>query len=198
MAVLFALASVAHSFAPRVCKRVIDFMHYSTILSSSAPRKDQINDFSVWKLPFSNIKVFSSRNKNINEKKIEKISTQNDYMRLVANERESVVVVYFSAFWCKACKHTKPELYRLARQLSLKYKVKFVEVSMTKESAILYRALNVPTVPFGHIYHPDIGLVEELSVSKKNFRAFEAVLNSYLIGACGLDDAGIFDEPKSS
>ena len=56
----------------------------------------------------------------------------------------------------------------------------------------------VPSVPYGHIYHPTAGLVEEVKVSKPYFKAFKESLESYVRGSCDLpsdtpDELGEFE-----
>jgi hypothetical protein len=46
--------------------------------------------------------------------------------------------------------------------------------------------LGVPSVPFGHIYHPDVGLVEEKKINKKVFGEFRDSLDSYVNGSCDI------------
>lgn len=117
---------------------------------------------------------------------VQLVTSIEEYKEVVADETERIVVVRFFAEWCKACKAVKPEYYRLAKKLAPD--VVFVEVPLTKDNAYLHQGLGVPTVPYGHIYHPEAGLVEEQSISKKNFRRFKKKLNSYIDRECDLDD----------
>ena len=48
--------------------------------------------------------------------------------------------------------------------------------------------LGVTSLPFGHIYHPTGGLVEELKISKKYFPKFARVLKSYVEGLCDIEE----------
>ena len=67
-------------------------------------------------------------------------------------------------------------------------KVKFVEVPLTKETEYLLNGLGVPSVPFAHVYHPDVGLVEEMKVSKPHFALFSKKLSSYVVGRCTISE----------
>lgn len=117
------------------------------------------------------------------------VSTLGDYKTLVADETERIVVVRFYAEWCRACKAIGPSFYRLANNDAMTTaRVKFVEVPLTKDNAFLHEGLGVPSLPFGHIYYPNVGLVEECKISKKHFRDFEARLTSYVRGECELSD----------
>jgi hypothetical protein len=66
--------------------------------------------------------------------------------------------------------------------------VKFVEVPLTKETAYIHEGLGVPSVPFGHIYHPEVGLVEEMKINKKVFKEFRETLDDYVRGSCDLPE----------
>merc|ERR1712157_244021 len=114
-----------------------------------------------------------------------------DFKALVGEEREQIVVVRFYATWCKACKAIGPSFYRLAKQYE--DKIKFVEVPVTDQNAELHQGLGIPSLPFGHIYHPVAGLVEERRISKRNFREFEEVLQWYDQGYCNMDESSIKD-----
>lgn len=78
-----------------------------------------------------------------------------------------------------------PLYYRLANQYP---NVVFVEVPVTEQNANLHQGLGVQALPFGHIYYPQGGLVEEQSISRKNFSRFEKKLKSYISGSCELVD----------
>lgn len=87
----------------------------------------------------------------------------------------------------QACKAIAPLFYRLAATFP---DAIFVDVSVTPENANLHQGLGVPSLPFGHIYHPTGKLVEELKISRKHFPRFAAVLKSYVDGQCDIE----FDE----
>lgn len=146
-------------------------------------------------LDIENIPVLRRKGRRVSDNYVEHVSTLEDYKIVVANEKVRLVVVYFVASWCRACKRMKPEFYKLARDLS--EEIKFVEVPFTEETAFLCEGLGVPTVPYGHIYHPHAGLVEEQSVSKKNFKKFKLKLKSYIEGSCDLNDSEKFVELDS-
>lgn len=67
--------------------------------------------------------------------------------------------------------------------------MKFVEVPLTPTTKVLHEALDVPSLPWTHIYHPDAGLVEERAVSKKHINDVRKCLRCYVYGECDLDDA---------
>lgn len=70
-----------------------------------------------------------------------------------------------------------PAFYHLAT----KYKdTIFVDVPVTHENANLHQGLGVPSLPYGHIYQPGLGLVEELRMVKKQVPEFEEKLCSLI------------------
>ena len=64
--------------------------------------------------------------------------------------------------------------------------ISFVEVPVTEKNVNLHQGLDVPSLPFGHIYVPNVGLVEELRISRKFFPQLEMALKSYIEGSCDL------------
>lgn len=112
------------------------------------------------------------------------VVTIQEYKAVVADEKEKMVCVRFYAPWCKACKAVQQPFRKLCRNNPT---VKFVEVPLTKENAFLHEGLGIPSLPYGHIYHPKAGLVEEQKIKKKEFAAFEQILRSYVKGGCDVE-----------
>jgi thiol-disulfide isomerase/thioredoxin len=73
----------------------------------------------------------------------------------------------------QACKAVAPLFYRLAGQHR---DIVFVDVPVTQDNAVIHQGLGVPSLPFGHVYHPSQGLVEELKLTRKDFHEFEHAL----------------------
>lgn len=109
------------------------------------------------------------------------VSNIQDYKTQIVDVRDKMVCVRFYAPWCKACKAVEGSFHRMSREYE---DVKFVEVLVTKENAYLHKGLGVPSLPFGHIYHPVVGLVEERKINKKIFNEFKQVLQTYVDGQC--------------
>jgi thiol-disulfide isomerase/thioredoxin len=134
--------------------------------------------------------------------KIRQVSTLEDYKRFVVDDVvdnvDTITVVRFYAPWCRACQAVQQRFYRLAQQYeqqkgllpqnSPKTVVRFIECPVTKDNAVLHQGLGVPSLPYGHIYHSAVGLVEELKLNKNVFSQFEEVLASYVRGSCPLPD----------
>ena len=64
-----------------------------------------------------------------------------------------------------------------------------MDVPVTEANADLHQGLGVPSLPFGHIYYPDGGLVEELKMSKKHFSNFKEILESYIENGCAINES---------
>lgn len=124
-----------------------------------------------------------------NESKLPKnvkiVKTLEEYRRVVGGERDRIVVVRFFAPWCKACKAVAPLFYRMANS---RPEVLFIEVPVSDTNANLHQGLQVPSLPYGHIYHPSGGLVEEDRIARKFFPQFAHKVQSYVNGSCDLVD----------
>lgn len=104
-----------------------------------------------------------------------------DYKTQVVDVPDKIVCVRFYAPWCKACKAVEASFHRLSRKY---LEVQFVEVPVTKENVYLHKGLGVHSLPFGHIYDPIVGLVEERKINKNMFNEFQQVLQTYVDGQC--------------
>ena len=129
---------------------------------------------------------------------VHRVTSLQDYKRAVADSGK-LTVVRFYADYCRACRAMTPSFYRLASRSEVD-DVQWVEVPVTPETAAIHKGLDVPSVPFGHIYHPTAGLVEELRLRKEFLSDFSQILESYRDGQCDLPDkpnpeTGIYDSP---
>jgi hypothetical protein len=64
--------------------------------------------------------------------------------------------------------------------------VVFVDVPVTPKTAAIHQGLDVTSLPFGHLYHPVAGLVEESKLTRRHVPSFEMKLDCYLHGSCDL------------
>jgi len=113
------------------------------------------------------------------------VQTLEEYKNVLDENKDKIVVARFFAVWCKACKAIQPAYYRMA---SLYPNIIFLEVPVTNQNSNLHQGLEVPSLPYGHIYCPDAGLVEEMKISKKYFVNLVKMVRWYDAGECKLDD----------
>jgi len=124
---------------------------------------------------------------------VERVETIEEYKATVVDESDRMVVVRFSAPWCKACRASGPLFRKTVGEFS-SADVKFVEVPLTKENAYLHEGLGVPSVPFCHIYHPEVGLVEEMKMKNNDIPSITKVLGDYVAGGCYVPDFFFLDD----
>jgi len=137
----------------------------------------------------------NSNNRDVLPDNLIVVNTLPQYKAAVGDEAEKICVVRFFAPWCKACRAIQPMFYRLSQQYP---DVKFVEVPVTEKNSALHQGLGVPSLPFGHIYFPKTGLVDELRISRKFFPQLELALKSYVGGSCDLIDGEATVNPFAS
>ncbi|KAL7532834.1 hypothetical protein ACHAWF_004265 [Thalassiosira exigua] len=110
-----------------------------------------------------------------------------EYKELVVDEKEQITVVRFYAEYCMSCRRSQPLFYKLASDFK-DHPVQFVEVPLNKDTKVLHDALEVPSLPWTHIYHPDAGLVEERKVSRQYIDEVRKCLRCYVYGECDLEN----------
>merc|ERR1719183_389713 len=144
------------------------------------------NDVATEKVQPVNERTAPKRIKSSRRPKhVLEVTNLNDYNEVVANERKRLTVVRFYAPWCRACKKVEQKHYRLGTEFP---NIKIVEVPVTKDNRGLHQGLDVPAIPYGHIYHPTAGLVEELRITKRKFNDFKKIIASYEDRECILPD----------
>lgn len=160
-------------------------MSYATTIDHPPPGASdfarRMRNIALPKPPPKNKKFTSGRPNNIIE-----VTSLEDYKREVADEHDKIVAVRFFAPWCKSCARAAPSFYRVARELE--NTVKFVDVPVTRDTSKIHQGLQIPAIPYSHIYHPVSGLVEELRMSRKSFDVFEDALKSYVSGSCDVSE----------
>jgi thiol-disulfide isomerase/thioredoxin len=143
------------------------------------------------------------------------ITSLADYKQRVVDDSQGkcLTVVHFYTDYCRACRAMIPAFYRLAQRHSADDNendtahpnerdaaVRFAQVPITLAMTAIHQGLQVPSVPFGHVYHPTVGLVEEVRLRQSSLANFAKILESYMVGSCSLPaepDAttGIFEAP---
>jgi thiol-disulfide isomerase/thioredoxin len=107
--------------------------------------------------------------------------TVRDFNRLVTAEQQSengaaaaaAVVVRYYAPWCRACKKAEPMFLRLAQE---RPDIKFVQVPILSSNSELIEQSGVTTIPWGQIYRPNLGLVQEAKLNTKHFSEFKSMV----------------------
>jgi thiol-disulfide isomerase/thioredoxin len=207
MTLSLTIFNPSHAFAPTTTSSIrnrfsqISNRELSTITTSAAATLDNSQSYEM--------SSFAKRMKNIIKKDAQKsqkrmkgapknlmrLKTLEDFKKVVGGKKDQIVVVRWYAPWCKACKAIAPSFYRLAATFP---DAIFVDVPVTPENANLHQGLGVPSLPYGHIYHPTGKLVEEVKISKKYFPDFAKVLKTYIDNECPVvyDDNGVLKRPR--
>lgn len=127
----------------------------------------------------------ATRNNDQRPTNLKLVHTLEEYKEVLDEHKDKMVVVRFFATWCKACKAIQPSYYRMA---SLYPHIIFLEVPVTNDNVNLHQGLEVPSLPYGHIYYPNAGLVEEMKISKKYFHNLVKCVRWYDVGECELSE----------
>ena len=107
------------------------------------------------------------------------------------DENKMLAVLWYSP-WCKACRAVMPGIRTLAKRHP---DVQFIQVPVLAENASLHQGLDVPSVPYMHLYaQEDPRLVEEKKMTRKRLSGFQKLLNDYERGNCSLEQMGRGDE----
>ena len=165
----FLLAEIPPTSARTFSKRTPLFVVAEPEAETKIPISKNNNDGALKRLSF---------------RKPKQIETIEAYKSVVVDETEQIVVVRFFSPVCKSCQAAEKYFKRMCREYP---DIKFVEVPVTKNNAYLHEGLGVTSFPFGHIYHPEAGLVEELKINKHVFGEFQRVLQYYVDGQGEVD-----------
>ena len=105
-----------------------------------------------------------------------------------AAEDEKMLAVLWYSPWCKACRAVMPGIRTLAKRHP---NVQFIQVPVLPENASLHQGLEVPSVPYLHLYAAkDPRLVEEKKMTRKRLSGFQKLLSDYEKGSCSLEQLG--------
>lgn len=129
----------------------------------------------------------STNNGHASSKLVPDVRTLQDYKDVLdqtGDDGMMMAVLWYSP-WCKACRAVLPGIRTLAKRHP---DVQFVQVPVLAENANLHQGLDVPSVPFLHLYVPDDPrLVEEKKMTRKRLSAFQRLLLDYERGSCSLE-----------
>lgn len=135
----------------------------------------------------------SSHSPNANEKTNQLVPDVRDlknYKKALdkAAEDEKMLAVLWYSPWCKACRAVMPGIRTLAKRHP---NVQFIQVPVLPENASLHQGLEVPSVPYLHLYAAkDPRLVEEKKMTRKRLSGFQRLLCDYEKGSCSLEQVG--------
>jgi len=117
--------------------------------------------------------------------KVEVIEDVSDFDSILKSTKEQFVAVFFHSPVCKACQAAAPHYYKLSQKYN---NVKFLSVPLTPgNKETLQQDMGVKKFPFGHIYHSQDGLLDELPILRKLIPDFEQRLQSHVIaGSAGV------------
>jgi len=116
---------------------------------------------------------------------VQEVTSLEEFKEVVEKHSpEQLVVVWFYAPWCRACKATARGVFALSKNFHPS--VKFVQVPVTPQNTNLHQGLGVPCVPFGQVYHPTVGLVEERKFSRRYLPGWNRLLQDYRQEECSL------------
>ena len=110
--------------------------------------------------------------------------SKDECLKLIDTSMSRLTVFKFYSSFCRACKRIAPRFEKLARENP---EIDFVFVQLTDNNKkFIVGELGIPALPYGGIYHPEVGLVETMSVTSKRFTDFEAIFGSYRDLECQL------------
>lgn len=116
---------------------------------------------------------------------IRNLKDYKDVLDKAGDDDKMLAVLWYSP-WCKACRAVIPGIRTLAKRHP---DIQFIQVPVIAENANLHQGLDVPSVPFMHLYVPeDPRLVEESKMTRKRLSAFQKLLRDYEAGSCSLEN----------
>lgn len=146
-------------------------------------KRHQLNQRANQPLPSS-----ESNNSSLpNNKLVTDVRNLYEYKDVLdkTGEDDQMLAVLWYSPWCKACRAVMPGIRTLAKRYP---NVKFIQVPVLEENANLHQGLDVPSVPYLHLYVPDDPrLVEEKKMTRKRLSGFQKLLCDYVKGYCSLE-----------
>jgi thiol-disulfide isomerase/thioredoxin len=103
------------------------------------------------------------------------------------NENHDFMVALWTSPWCKACKSLQPAMKALAKHHP---NVTFIEIPVLEDNANLHQGLEVPSVPYMHLFLSESQLAEEQKLNRKRLSSVHKMLQDYQQGGCSLERLG--------
>jgi thiol-disulfide isomerase/thioredoxin len=123
------------------------------------------------------------RKKSTSSSVMQLVRTMEEFKATLRDSRKCTVAIWTSP-WCKACKSLRPAIWALAKQHP---NFKFIEIPVLDENANLHQGLEVPSVPYFHLYLPEMQLAEEEKLNRKRISMVHKMLQDYQQGECSLE-----------
>ncbi|CAG9463950.1 unnamed protein product [Pedinophyceae sp. YPF-701] len=118
------------------------------------------------------------------------ISSVQDFVDLLAEAGDRLVVVEFFATWCAACKAMYPRVIELCKENP---EIVFAKVKF-EDNKVICKAMGVKALPFFQFYRGADGRLASFSASLKKFPLVEEALEAGLAPRCQLGDPKGADE----
>ena len=122
------------------------------------------------------------------------VESPEEFDAQVRSEADKLVVVRFHSPYCPACKSISVSYDRLVKTSSPQ--IKFVDCIVKDRNDMIPYGLDVPATPYGMIWHPGAGLVEQSAIPRRQFSKFKKILKWYAKGECDLPEE-FFSNPHN-
>lgn len=122
------------------------------------------------------------------------VESPEEFDAQVRSEADKLVVVRFHSPYCPACKSISVSYDRLVKTSSPQ--IKFVDCIVQDRNDMIPYGLDVPATPYGMIWHPGAGLVEQSAIPRRQFSKFKKILKWYAKGECDLPEE-FFSNPHN-
>lgn len=122
------------------------------------------------------------------------VESPEEFDAQVRSEADKLVVVRFHSPYCPACKSISVSYDRLVKTSSPQ--IKFVDCIVQDRNDMIPYGPDVPATPYGMIWHPGAGLVEQSAIPRRQFSKFKKILKWYAKGECDLPEE-FFSNPHN-
>lgn len=110
--------------------------------------------------------------------------SKEECMEIVETGLNRLTVFKFYSSYCRACKRIEPRFDGMAKENP---DVDFVYVRVSaSNNQFIVQELGIPALPYGGIFHPEVGMAETMSVGPQRLADFKAIVESYRDAECQL------------
>jgi len=166
-------------------------------VSSSASFAERMRALGIKQVSSQNSKKTSVTKKPQLLSNMYQASSKEECQAIAQEKMDRVTVFRFFAPWCRACKKIAPRFDKMARDHP---GINFVQIPYNDQSRDFIQKLGIPSLPYGAVFDPNVGLIEQVNINPNKFEAFEKIVNSYDSGECELSEEmmnedGIYSAP---